>query len=195
MTYKEFIERGTFSKEELIAFSQGNLVEDAPHEVARIPAPPFLMMDRVTRVERGGKRGLIEAEKDVLIDDWFFQCHFRGDPVMPGCLGVDAIWQLLGFYCCLNGGAGTGRALAAGEVEFMGQIRPHNRLVKYVVEVRRYTKLEEQGAVMAIGNGSVYVDGELIYNVRDAKAGLFTGIAYRGYPNKTANHVGGLMNR
>jgi 3-hydroxyacyl-[acyl-carrier protein] dehydratase/trans-2-decenoyl-[acyl-carrier protein] isomerase len=195
MTYQEFLERTHFSKEELLAFSQGHLVTDPPHELARVPAPPFLMVDRVTEVVKAGKKGRIVAEKDVLIDEWFFQCHFRDDPVMPGCLGVDAVWQLLGFYCTLNGAPGSGRALGSGEIEFMGQIRPHNRLLRYEIEVRRFTKLPDQGASLAIGNGTVSVDGELIYRVNDAKVGLFTGIAYRGYPNRTENFMGGLLNR
>ncbi len=195
MTYQEFLERTHFDKEELLAFSQGNLVENPPHELAKVPAPPFLMMDRVTEIQKSGKKGRIVAEKDVQIDEWFFQCHFREDPVMPGCLGVDAIWQLLGFYCCVNGAPGSGRALGAGEIEFSGQIRPHNKMLRYELEVRRFTMLPDQGACLAIGNGTLSVDGELIYRVNDAKVGLFTGIGYKGYPNRTENFMGGLLNR
>ncbi|MBW7857971.1 MAG: bifunctional 3-hydroxydecanoyl-ACP dehydratase/trans-2-decenoyl-ACP isomerase [Leptonema sp. (in: Bacteria)] len=195
MKYLEFIERTHFTKEELLAFSQGNLVEDSPHELAKVPAPPFLMMDRVTSIVKEGKKGRITAEKDVQIDEWYFQCHFRDDPVMPGCLGVDAIWQLLGFYCCVNGAPGSGRALGAKEIEFLGQIRPHNKVLTYELEVRRFTMLPEQGACLAIANGSLLVDGQLIYQVNDAKVGLFLGIGYKGYPNKTQNHFGGLLVR
>ncbi len=195
MKYSEFLQRTKFSREELIAQSQGNLIEDAPHEVAKLPAPPFLMVDRITSIERQGMKGLLTAEKDVQMDEWFFQCHFRNDPVQPGCLGVDAIWQLIGFYCCAQGAPGSGRALGCKEVEFQGQIRPHNKLVRYEVDIRRYTYLADQKAAMAIGTGKVFVDGEHIYTVNDAKVGIFEGITYPDYPLKSANSVGGIMTR
>lgn len=195
MKYSEFISRAYFTKEEILAHSQGLLISDPPYELAKVPAPPFLMMDRVTLVEKIGSKGKIKAEKDVMLDEWFFQCHFRGDPVQPGCLGVDAIWQLVGFYCCLNGAPGVGRALGCKEVEFNGQIRPHNKLVEYEVDIRRYTYMEAQKAALAIGTGRVYVDGEHIYTVHDAKVGLFSDITYTGYPFKTANSVGGILKR
>lgn len=195
MKYSEFLERTNFSREELIAQSQGNLVQDAPVELAKLPAPPFLMIDRITRIEKEGTKGRLVAEQDVAVDQWFFQCHFRNDPVQPGCLGVDAIWQLIGFYCCTQGAPGSGRALGCKEVEFLGQIRPHNKLVRYEVEIRRYTYLADQKAAMAIGTGKVLVDGEHIYTVNDAKVGIFEGITYSDYPLKSMNSVGGIMQR
>ncbi len=193
MRYEDFLQKSNFSQEELLGIAWGSLVEDAPDEFIRLPTPPMLMLDRVTEITHEGPRGTIVAERDVRLDDWFFQCHFASDPVQPGCLGVDAIWQLLGFYCGLRGGKGTGRALGCKEVEFSGQIRPHNKLVRYEVTVRRYADLKESGTSAVIGSGRVLVDGELIYTVNDAKVGLYPGIAYRDYPARSSHAVGGIM--
>lgn len=195
MKYAEFVQKTSLSQQELLAFAWGTLVEDPPQEFSRLPTPPMLMLDRVIAIEHDGPRGLIVAERDVRLDDWFFQCHFRSDPVQPGCLGVDAIWQLLGLYCTLRGAHGTGRALGCKEVEFAGQIRPHDRLVRYEVEIRRYTDLKESGTAVAIGTGRVLVDGEHIYTIKDAKVGLFLGIDYADYPNRSERSVGGVMAR
>jgi 3-hydroxyacyl-[acyl-carrier protein] dehydratase/trans-2-decenoyl-[acyl-carrier protein] isomerase len=170
--YGEFLERGHFDKPELLAFAHGTLVEDPPDGfTARLPTPPMLMVDRVVEIGRSGNRGRIVAERDVQLDDWFFQCHFLGDPVQPGCLGVDGIWQLLGFFCNRAGGLGSGRALGCGEIEFFGQIRPHDHVVRYEIDVRRYA------------------------TIRRAKTGLFRDIAYRGYPNPSERGRGGRMER
>ena len=195
MRYAEFLERDRFSKEEIFALSQGNLVEDPPAEFVRLPAPPMLMIDRVVSLERSGSRGRIVGEQDIHLTDWFFQCHFRGDPVQPGCLGVDAVWQLIGLYCAAAGAAGSGRALGCKEVEFSGQIRPYNRVVRYEVDIRRFSVLPESGSSVAIGTARVLVDGEPIYVVRDAKVGTFRGIAYADYPAPSANSVGGITDR
>lgn len=194
MRYAELLERRQFSKEDLMGLSQGNLVEDAPQEFMRLPAPPMLMFDRVVELERGVK-GRIVGEQDIHLDDWFFQCHFRGDPVQPGCLGVDAVWQLIGLFCGASGAAGSGRALGCKEVEFSGQIRPYNRLVRYEVDIRRFSLLKESGSAVAIGNGRVVVDGELVYTIKDAKVGMFLGIGYPDYPKPSANSRGGIMDR
>lgn len=196
MRYEEYLARRHFSKEELVAISWGTLVEDPPcEEFGVLPAPPFLMFDRVTDIRNDGLRGSIAAEQDVRFDDWFFQCHFRLDPVQPGCLGVDAIWQLLGLYCSVRGSRGIGRALGCGEVEFLGQIRPHDEVVRYEIDVRRYVELRATGTAMAIGTGRVFVDGAHIYTITDAKVGLFENIRYADYPAKSARSVGGLMKR
>jgi 3-hydroxyacyl-[acyl-carrier protein] dehydratase/trans-2-decenoyl-[acyl-carrier protein] isomerase len=129
------------------------------------------------------------------LTDWFFHCHFRGDPVQPGCLGVDAIWQLLGLYCGVCGAPGSGRALGCKEVEFVGQIRPHNRLVRYEIDIRRFSMLKDSGSAVVIGSGKVIVDGEAIYTIKDAKVGTFLGIAYPDYPERSKNSVGGIMDR
>ncbi|NRA00036.1 MAG: bifunctional 3-hydroxydecanoyl-ACP dehydratase/trans-2-decenoyl-ACP isomerase [Myxococcales bacterium] len=196
MKYSEFLSRDSFEKTDLLAFGSGTLVEDAPEDfTARLPLPPMLMVDRVTALEANGNKGRIVGERDVNVDDWFFQCHFRDDPVQPGCLGVDGVWQLIGFYCNWRGGLGSGRALGCGEVEFFGQIRPHDTLVRYEIDIRRYTELQKSGAAMAIGDARLLVDGEEIYTIKKAKVGLFAGITYGDYPNVSENARGGRMER
>ena len=196
MNYEDFRERKSFSKMELLAMAHGELVTDAPPAFqVRLPAPPMLMIDRVLEIRREGARGRIVAERDVNLDDWFFQCHFLGDPVQPGCLGVDGIWQLLGFFCGWCGGSGSGRALGCGEVEFYGQIRPHDRVIRYEIDVRRYTVLERSGASMVIGDATLLVDDEAIYTVKRAKVGTFERIAYTDYPNASELSRGGKMER
>jgi len=194
MKYEEFRVRESFGIEDLIAFAYGRLVEDPPeHFDARLPAPPFLMVDRVLSFKAKGRQGSIVAEQDVRLDAWYFQCHMPGDPVQPGCLCVDAVWQLLGFYCLWRGGLGSGRALGCGEVSFSGQIRPFNRVVRYEVQVKRFSHLKESGAGVVIGDGLVFVDDELIAEVKDARTGVFKGISYPDYPRRTRNSVGGIM--
>ncbi len=196
MTYAEFQQRSSFSKEELLACAFGTLVSDPPAEgFPTLPGPPMLMVDRVVEISHRGPQGRIVAEYDVAVDAWFFQCHFRGDPVQPGCLGVDAIWQLIGFYGGVRGARGGGRALGAKEIEFSGQIRPYNAIVRYEIDIRRYTELAGAGAAIAIGTGTVLVDGEPIYVVKDAKVGIFKDIRYTDYPLRSANSVGGQLKR
>ncbi len=196
MKYSEFLQRTSFSKVEVLALAHGILVDDPPAEgFAMLPAPPMLMVDRIVEIGHRGAQGRVVAEFDVLMDAWFFQCHFRQDPVQPGCLGVDAIWQLIGFYAAARGAKGTGRALGAKEIEFSGQIRPYNKLVRYEIDIRRYAELADTGAAIAIGTGRVVVDGEPIYVVKDAKVGMFRGIRYPDYPLPSANSVGGIMAR
>ena len=195
MRYAEFVERTSFTQVELLALSQGTLVVDPPEEFIRLPAPPMLMIDRVVELAQDGARGRIVGEQEIHLTDWFFQCHFRGDPVQPGCLGVDAIWQLVGLYCAVAGAAGSGRALGCKEVEFAGQIRPHDRVVRYEVDIRRFSRLEASGAAVAIGTGRVLVDGEHIYTVKDAKVGMFRGISYADYPAASERSRGGIMDR
>ena len=194
MTYEEFQKRSHFGQEELIALAYGHLVEDPPEGfAARLPAPPFLMVDRILEIRGNGRQGRIVAEQDIRLDAWYFQCHMPGDPVQPGCLGVDAIWQLLGFFCAWRGSLGSGRALGCSEVVFSGQIRPFNRIVLYEVEVRRFSRLKESGVSIVIGEGRVSVDGEEIAEIHGAKTGVFQGIAYPDYPRRSANSVGGRM--
>jgi 3-hydroxyacyl-[acyl-carrier protein] dehydratase/trans-2-decenoyl-[acyl-carrier protein] isomerase len=194
MKYAEFLARDHFEPDELLAFAWGRLVEDAPADLtSQLPTPPMLMVDRVTEIRRSGRQGRVVAERAVRRDDWFFQCHFTNDPVQPGCLGVDAVWQLLGFFCNWAGGLGSGRALGSGEIEFFGQIRPHDRLVRYEIDVRRYSELKATGSSIAIGDATVLVDGEPIYTIKNAKSGLFRGIAYRDYPYAGPNSKGGRL--
>jgi 3-hydroxyacyl-[acyl-carrier protein] dehydratase/trans-2-decenoyl-[acyl-carrier protein] isomerase len=153
------------------------------------------MVDRILLIESDGKQGKIIAEQDIRLDAWYFQCHFSGDPVQPGCLGVDAIWQLLGFFCVWKGSLGTGRALGCGEVAFNGQIRPFNKCVRFEVDVRRYSLLKESGASIVIGDGRIYIDNELIATVGQARTGVFKNIAYQDYPLRSKHSIGGIMER
>jgi 3-hydroxyacyl-[acyl-carrier protein] dehydratase/trans-2-decenoyl-[acyl-carrier protein] isomerase len=155
----------------------------------------MLMVDRILEISAEKSRGKIVAERDVNLDDWFFQCHFNGDPVQPGCLGLDGIWQLLGFYCNWRGGVGSGRALGCGEVDFFGQIRPHDEVIRYEIAVRRYTELPTAGASMVVGDASLLVDGEEIYRVKGARVGLFRDIDYPDYPAPSEHSRGGRMER
>ncbi|MGB5525973.1 MAG: bifunctional 3-hydroxydecanoyl-ACP dehydratase/trans-2-decenoyl-ACP isomerase [Gemmatimonadota bacterium] len=194
MKYAEFRERSHFSREEVLALAYGRLVTDAPDEFkARFPLPPMLMVDRVTEITRRGARGRIVAEREVRVDDWFFHCHFLGDPVQPGCLGVDAIWQLIGMYCAWNGALGTGRALGCQEVEFFGQIRPHDALVRYEIDIVRYQELATSGSSVALGDAKVLVDGEEIYEIKRAKVGVFRDIDYPDYPWPSRHSRGGRL--
>ncbi|MFU8877449.1 MAG: bifunctional 3-hydroxydecanoyl-ACP dehydratase/trans-2-decenoyl-ACP isomerase [Wenzhouxiangellaceae bacterium] len=193
ISYADFLKAQTLSRPELLAWGKQSLVSDAPGTIPSLPLPPMLMFDRITEIERNGRRGLIVAEQDIHLDAWYFLCHFSNDPVQPGCLGVDAIWQLLGMYCALRGALGAGRALGCKEVDFFGQIRPHDGVVSYKVGVRRYSEI--QGGAVVIGDGSVSVDGEEIYSVRDAKVGIYPGIQYGDYPAPSANSKGGVLNK
>ena len=121
--------------------------------------------------------------------------HLPGDPVQPGCLCVDAVWQLLGFYCLWRGALGTGRALGCGEVFFSGQIRPYNKVVRYEIDVKRFQHLKDSGASIVIADANIFVDNELIMTLKDARTGVFHGIAYPDYPHKSKNAVGGVMVR
>ena len=194
MKYAEFRERSYFTQEEVLAMAYGRLVEDAPEEFrARFPVPPMLMVDRVTDLTRRGARGRIVAERDVRVDDWFFHCHFLGDPVQPGCLGVDAIWQLIGMYCAWSGALGTGRALGCQEVEFFGQIRPHDGVVRYEINIVRYQELATSGSSIAIGDAKVLVDDVEIYEIKRAKVGVFRDIDYPDYPWPSRHSRGGRL--
>lgn len=196
MTYKEFIGKSSFCFEEILAFSYGTAVTDPPPFFdARLPAPPFLMVDRILSIEKNGNGGKIIAEQDIRLDAWYFQCHMPGDPVQPGCLGVDAIWQLLGFYCVWRESQGSGRALGCAGISFKGQIRPYNKIVRYEIDVRRLLRLKESGASVVVGDGRIYVDNELIASVEQARVGIFKDIVYNDYPRKSKNSIGGILQR
>ena len=140
---------------------------------AQLPAPPMLMFDRITSISREGgdyEKGLIVAEMDIKPDLWFFNCHFYGDPVMPGCLGLDAMWQLLGFYVGWTGAPGRGRALGAGEVKFTGQVLPEAKLITYRINIKR---LILRKLVIGVADGSMAIDGKEIYVAKDLRVGLF----------------------
>ena len=155
---------------QLLACARGELFGPGN---ARLPAPPMLMFDRITRIdEHGGAhgKGFLVAELDIRPDLWFFPCHFEGDPVMPGCLGVDAMWQLAGFYLPWLGEPGRGRALGVGEVKFTGQVLPDAQCVRYEIDVKRVLRGKLK---LVIADGRTYVDDRLIYEARDLRVGLF----------------------
>lgn len=193
MKYTEFLERNHFTFENLLAFSYGRLIEDPPEGFdARLPAPPFLMMDRIITIEKNGNRGRVTAEQDIRLDAWYFQCHFPGDPVQPGCLCVDAIWQLVGFYAVWCGALGAGRALGCEEVVFSGQIRPHNKIARFEIDIVRFRELKQTGSSIAIADATVWIDGENIASIKKARAGIFKGITYKDYPNPSPKCIGGI---
>ena len=163
--------QNSFCYDELIQSAKGELFEP---DSARLPLPNMLMMDRVTLItEEGGKygKGEIKAELDIDPDLWFFKVHFESDPVMPGCLGLDAMWQLLGFYLTWLGVTGKGRALGSGAVKFFGQVLPSAKLVTFQIDIKRVITRKLN---MIIADASMSVDGREIYTAEGLRVGLFT---------------------
>jgi 3-hydroxyacyl-[acyl-carrier protein] dehydratase/trans-2-decenoyl-[acyl-carrier protein] isomerase len=163
--------QNSFSFEDLIRCSMGEMFGPGN---GKLPKPPMLMTDRIPLItEEGGKygKGEIKAELDINPDLWFFECHFEGDPVMPGCLGLDAMWQLVGFYLVWLGLQGRGRALGVGNVKFTGQVLPTARLVTFQLDIKRVISRKLN---MAIADGTMSVDGRVIYTAEDLRVGLFT---------------------
>jgi len=163
--------QASYSHDELLACGHGEVFGPGN---ARLPLPPMLMFDRITRINDDGGtvgKGEIIAELDVKPELWFFDCHFETDPVMPGCLGLDAMWQLVGFFLGWMGGEGRGRALGAGEVKFFGQVTPDNKLVTYRLDLKRVII---RRLVMGIADATMEVDGREIYTAKDLRVGLFT---------------------
>jgi len=141
---------------------------------AQLPVPPMLMFDRITHIDDNGGaagKGFITAELDINPDLWFFKCHFINDPVMPGCLGLDAMWQLVGFFLGWSGAPGKGRALGVGEVKFTGEVTPDIKKVEYRIELKRVIL---RRLVMGIGDGVLLADGKPIYEATDLRVGLYT---------------------
>ncbi|MBX2859056.1 MAG: 3-hydroxyacyl-[acyl-carrier-protein] dehydratase FabA [Cellvibrionaceae bacterium] len=165
-----FEAKPSYEKEELLSCGRGEMFGAGN---AQLPTPNMLMLDRITHISQtGGEfgKGEIIAELDIDKDLWFFGCHFPGDPVMPGCLGLDAMWQLVGFFLAWKGNPGRGRALGSGEVKFTGQILPNASLVTYHIHLKRVI---ERRLVMGIADGRVAVDGKEIYFAKDLRVGLF----------------------
>ena len=163
--------KSSFTYEELIECGNGTLFGEGN---AQLPLPPMLMMDRIININDSGgefSKGEIIAELDIKPDLWFFDCHFKGDPVMPGCLGLDAMWQLVGFYLGWLGQPGKGRALGVGEVKFTGQVLQNIKKVTYHITLKR---LILRKLILGVADGVLKADGKVIYEAKDMKVGLFT---------------------
>ena len=163
--------KNTYTREELLDCGYNGLRGPG---TAQLPVPPMLMFDRITHISgEGGAygRGRIEAELDIRPDLWFFGCHFIGDPVMPGCLGLDALWQLIGFFLTWSDNPGHGRALGAKEVKFAGMVVPSAKLVRYEIDMRRMMR---RPLILGVGDGVMKVDGRQIYEAKDLRVGLFS---------------------
>ena len=159
-----------YNLEELLACGRGEMFGPGN---AQLPVPPMLMFDRIVKItEDGGAhgKGYLEAELDINPDLWFFQCHFINDPVMPGCLGLDAMWQLVGFFLGWSGAPGKGRALGVGEVKFTGQVTPKVKKLVYKIDLKRVIIRK---LVMGIADGVLEADGKVIYEAKDLRVGLF----------------------
>jgi 3-hydroxyacyl-[acyl-carrier protein] dehydratase/trans-2-decenoyl-[acyl-carrier protein] isomerase len=160
----------SYEYEDLLASGRGELFGAGN---AQLPMPPLLMFDRITEIAEfggAGGKGMLRAEFEVTPQLWFFECHFDRDPVMPGCLGVDAMWQLLGFYLGWLGGQGRGRALGLGELRFSGQVVPTSKRLVYQIDVKRVVRSK---LVLGIADGTLFGDGQLLYSAKDLRVGLF----------------------
>ena len=165
------MKKNSYSYDELINCGNGKLFGPGN---ARLPLPPMLMFDRITEINdnKGSfKKGSLLAELDINKDLWFFDCHFKEDPVMPGCLGLDAMWQLVGFYLGWIGNPGRGRALGVGTVKFTGEVLQNIKLVKYEIEMKKI--MSPGGTTVGLANGTVLADGKKIYSAENLKVGLF----------------------
>lgn len=163
-------QKSSYTYEDLLTCARGEMFGPGN---AQLPAPPMLMFDRITDIsETGGEhgKGVIRAEFDIKPDLWFFPCHFIGDPVMPGCLGLDALWQMTGFFLGWLGEPGKGRALSTGEVKFTGMITPETKLVEYAIDFKRVMRGR---LVLGIADGTVKADGETVFQAKDLRVGLF----------------------
>lgn len=169
-----FVQKDSYTYEDLIACAHGKLFGEGN---ARLPLPPMLMIDRIMRIASTGGRygkGEIVAEKDIKPDLWFFPCHFESDPVMPGCLGLDALWQLVGFFLGWAKAPGKGRALSVGEVKFSGEVVPTVKKLEFRIHIKRVF-LRKFG--IAVADGEVLADDKQIFESKDMRVGVFTGAA------------------
>ena len=167
----EFMKKNSFTYDELISCGNGELFGPGN---AKLPLPPMLMFDRISKINEDNgifKKGSLIAELDIKDDLWFFDCHFKGDPVMPGCLGLDAMWQLVGFYLGWLGNPGKGRALGVGAVKFTGEVLKNVKKVEYLIDIKKI--MAPGGTTVGLANGVVLADGKKIYSAESLKVGLF----------------------
>lgn len=165
------MQKNSYNYNELISCGEGKLFGEGN---AKLPLPPMLMFDRITKIQKDVgefKKGFIKAELDIKDDLWFFNCHFQKDPVMPGCLGLDAMWQLVGFYLGWIGEPGKGRALGVNSVKFTGEVLKNVKTATYEINMKRI--LKKEGAVVGLANGILNADGKTIYKAENLKVGLF----------------------
>ena len=165
------MQKNSFTYEDLIACGKGDLFGEG---TAKLPLPPMLMFDRITKIDNKNgefKKGFIKAELDIKENLWFFDCHFKGDPVMPGCLGLDAMWQLVGFYLGWTGEPGKGRALGVNSVKFTGEVLKNVTMATYEINMKRI--LKKEGTTVGLANGILSADGKIIYRAENLKVGLF----------------------
>ena len=165
------MQKNSFNYEDLIACGKGDLFGKGN---AKLPLPPMLMFDRITEIKKDTgefNKGFVKAELDIKNDLWFFECHFQNDPVMPGCLGLDAMWQLVGFYLGWVGEPGKGRALGVNTVKFTGEVLKNVKKATYEINMKRI--LKKEGAVVGLANGILNADGKKIYSAENLKVGLF----------------------
>ena len=168
------MKKNSYSYNELINCGNGGLFGPGN---AKLPLPPMLMFDRITEINDNNgafKKGSLKAELDIKKDLWFFDCHFKEDPVMPGCLGLDAMWQLIGFFLGWTGGQGRGRALGGGKIKFTGQVTPSTKLITYHLHIKRVIKSK---LTMGIADATLKADDKIIYTGQDLRVGLFTDLA------------------
>ena len=166
------MKKNSYSYDELINCGNGGLFGPGN---AKLPLPPMLMFDRITEInDKKGtfNKGVLKAELDIKKDLWFFDCHFREDPVMPGCLGLDAMWQLVGFYLGWLGKPGKGRALGVNSVKFTGEVLNNAKIAKYQIDMKKI--LKKENTTVGVANGVLFVDNKLIYEAENLKVGLFT---------------------
>ena len=164
-------QKNSYTYDELIECANGSLFGEGN---ARLPLPPMLMFDRITEIKSDNgkyKKGFIKAELDIKDNLWFFDCHFQNDPVMPGCLGLDAMWQLVGFYLGWLGNPGRGRALGVNSVKFTGEVLKNVKMATYEIDIKRI--LIKEGTTVGLANGILLADGKKIYSAENLKVGLF----------------------